>query len=148
MPPFDQASVKDECRALFEPAVRGLPCDWRGRPKHSPQRAEVGASWRGEAGRAGERSNHNFVLWVLEEHTEKEEGSDFTPLMLSVSAHQAWRCFASDEGKILRRVCVCVCDASPFPTCTDRNVSWFAVVVQLTAEGMGNSFIALQTHAP
>lgn len=28
--PFDQISVKDECHALFQPAVRGLPCDSKG----------------------------------------------------------------------------------------------------------------------
>ena len=28
--PFDQISVKDECHALFQPAVRGLPCDSEG----------------------------------------------------------------------------------------------------------------------
>ncbi len=30
MIPFDQISVKDECHALFQPAVRGLPCDSEG----------------------------------------------------------------------------------------------------------------------
>lgn len=98
--------MKDECRALFQPAVRGLPCDWRGKPKHSPWSAEVGASWRGEAGRGGERQSQlQTVGSGGSEHTE-EEGSDFIPLMLSVSAHQAWRCFATDEGKRLWRVSV------------------------------------------
>jgi len=46
--PFDQISVKDECHALSEPAVRGLPCDWRSTRSAAPRGSEVRAGCRGE----------------------------------------------------------------------------------------------------